>query len=303
MLSIYHVATLFRDHGWEIILMSLTAAPLSNDAQIDYWNTGAGETWVERQAQLDRQLTALGSEAQRVLAPAAGERVLDIGCGCGDTTLQLAERVGPSGAVVGVDISRPMLEVARRRPTPEGAATPTFRELDAQTADLGRGAFDAAFSRFGVMFFADPTAAFANLRRALKPGGRVAFLCWRSPLENPVLTAASIAAAPLLPAPPMLPDPTAPGPFAFADKDRVAGILKGAGFADVAIEPHDAKMGWPDVDTALALALRIGPLGAALRERPDLADKVVGAVRDMLETHRGPDGVMLDSATWIVLAR
>ncbi|HEY1427260.1 MAG TPA: methyltransferase domain-containing protein, partial [Caulobacteraceae bacterium] len=215
--------------------------------------------------------------------------------------LELARRVGPGGAVLGADISAPMLAVAQRRAAAAGLTQASFTQADAQTH--GFDPADGFFSRFGVMFFADPTAAFANLRRALKPGGRVAFLCWRSPMENPVLSAASVAAAPLLPAPPTLPDHTAPGPFAFADKDRVAGILKGAGFADVAIEPHDAKMGWPDVDTALTLALRVGPLGAALRERPDLADKVVGAVRDMLETHRGPDGIMLDSATWIVLAR
>jgi SAM-dependent methyltransferase len=194
-----------------------------------------------------------------------------------------------------------MLAVARRRAAEANLTWASFVLADAQTHSFEPA--DGFFSRFGVMFFADPTAAFANIRRALKPGGRVAFLCWRSPMENPVLSAASVVAAPMLPAPPILPDPTAPGPFAFADKDRVAGILKGAGFSDIAIEPHDAKMGWPDLDDALTLAMRIGPLGAALREHPELSDRVIGAVRDMLETHRGPDGIMLDSATWVVLAR
>jgi SAM-dependent methyltransferase len=302
MFSIYHVATLFRDHGWEIILMSLTAAPPSNDAQIDYWNTGAGETWVERQAQLDRQLAILGSEAQRVLAPAAGERVLDIGCGCGDTTLQLAERVGPSGAVVGVDISRPMLEVARRRPTPESAATPTFRELDAQTADLGRGAFDAAFSRFGVMFFADPPAAFANIRAALKRGGRLAFVCWRPFHENPWMREPMGAAAPLLP--PMPPaDPTAPGPFAFADDARVRAILADAGFADIVITPFDAAIGGASVEDTVNLTLRVGPLGRVLREIPQMTEAVVAAVRAAIRSYETPQGVFMPAAAWIVSAR
>jgi SAM-dependent methyltransferase len=278
---------------------ALDAGP--NAAQAAYWNESAGPTWVELQDRLDAQLEGVGRAAIAALAPAAGERLVDIGCGCGATTLELARRVGPDGAVLGADISAPMLAVAERRAAAAGLAHARFVEADAQTHAFEPA--DGFFSRFGVMFFADPTAAFANLRRALKPGGRVAFLCWRSPMENPVLTAASIAAAPLLPAPPAPPDPAAPGPFAFADKDRVAGILKAAGFGDISIEPHDAKMGWPDVDAALTLALRVGPLGAALREHSQLHDRVIGAVRDMLETHRGPDGILLDSATWIVLAR
>jgi SAM-dependent methyltransferase len=272
-----------------------------NAAQAAYWNESAGPTWVELQDKLDAQIEGVGLAAMAALAPAPGERLVDIGCGCGATTLELARRVGAAGRVLGADISGPMLAVAERRATAAGLSWARFANVDAQTYAFAPA--DAFFSRYGVMFFADPTAAFANMRRALKPGGRVAFLCWRSPMENPVLTAASVAAAPLLPAPPVPPDPTAPGPFAFADKDRLAGILKGAGFADVAVEPHDAKMGWPDVDTALALALRIGPLGAALREHHELRDRVIGVVRDMLETHRGPDGIRLDAATWIVLAR
>ena len=281
--------------------MADTLAAGPNAAQADYWNESAGPTWVELQDKLDAQLESVGRAAMNALAPAVGERLVDVGCGCGATTLELARRVGEGGAVLGADISAPMLAVAERRAAAAGLGWASFVNVDAQTHAFAPA--DGFFSRFGVMFFADPTAAFANLRRALKPGGRVAFLCWRSPMENPVLTAASIAAAPLLPAPPAPPDPTAPGPFAFADKDRVAGILKGAGFGDVAIEPHDAKMGWPDVDSALTLALRVGPLGAALREHPQLHDRVIGVVRDMLEAHRSPDGIMLESATWIVLAR
>jgi len=286
--------------------MSQTAVAPSNDAQIDYWNTSAGETWARHQQQLDRQLEVLGLEAMRVLAPARGERILDIGCGCGETALQLAARVGPSGAVVGVDISEPMLEVARRRAPVDGAARPEFRNLDAQTADLraadlGHAAFDGAFSRFGVMFFADPAAAFANLRAALKPGGRLAFVCWRAFQDNPWMREPMAAAAPLLP--PMPPvDPTAPGPFAFADAGRVRGALTDAGFSDIAIDPFDARIGGSSVEETVNLTLRVGPLGRILREIPHMADAVVGTVRAAIQPYETPQGVLMPAAVWIVSA-
>ena len=278
------------------------AVASANDAQIDYWNTTAGETWARRQQQLDRQLEVLGLEAMRVLAPAPGERILDIGCGCGETTLELAARVGPSGAVVGVDISEPMLEVARRREPPTGAARPAFRNLDAQTADLGAAAFDGAFSRFGVMFFADPTAAFANIRAALKPGGRLAFVCWRPFQDNPWMREPMAAAAPLLPPLPPV-DPVAPGPFAFADDGRVRGILADAGFGGIAIAPFDTRIGGSSVEETVSLTLQVGPLGRILREMPDKAEAVVGAVRAAIQPHDTPGGVLMPAAVWIVSAR
>lgn len=281
--------------------MSQSLALASNDAQIDYWNTAAGETWARHQQQLDRQLEDLGLEAIRVLAPAAGERILDIGCGCGETAEQLAARVGPAGAVVGVDISGPMLEVARRRPAVDGAARPEFRKLDAQTADLGPAAFDAVFSRFGVMFFADPAAAFANIRAALKPGGRLAFVCWRAFPENPWMHEPMAAAAPFLPPLPPV-DPTAPGPFAFADEGRVRGILADAGFADIAIDPFDTRIGGSGVEETVNLTLRVGPLGRILREMPSMADAVIGAVRAAIQPYETPAGVLVPAAVWIVRA-
>jgi len=212
--------------------MAASQDPAANAEQIDYWNTGAGEIWAELQEQLDRQTEPLGREALRALAPQPGERILDIGCGCGQSTLQLAERVGPGGEVVGIDISRPMLEVARGRAVAVASDRVEFLEVDAQTGDLGRGRFDAVYSRFGVMFFGDPAAAFANIRAALKAGGRMAFVCWRPMAENPLMRAPMQAAAPLLPPMPP-PDPLAPGPFAFADPERVRRILTEAGFSGV----------------------------------------------------------------------
>jgi SAM-dependent methyltransferase len=272
-----------------------------NAAQIDYWNAQAGETWARFQAQLDRQIEPLGLEAVRALNPGAGERVIDIGCGCGQTTMTLAERVGGRGAVVGVDISRPMLGVARARPLPAGAAQPDFREADAQSADLGKAAFDAAFSRFGVMFFSDPTAAFTNIRAALKPSGRLGFVCWRTYAENPWMRVPMEAAEPLLGSPPPA-DPTAPGPFAFADAERVRRVLGDAGFTAIAIDPYDAKIGGGDIEETVSLTFRVGPLGRALAENRDKIPAVADAVREAVRPFDSPNGVMMPAAVWIVRA-
>src|SRR6185503_20850430 len=180
------------------------------------------------------------------LAPQPGERIVDIGCGGGDTTLALAERVQGHGFVLGVDVSRPLLQraTARAANTPEYPVR--FVEADAAGYAFERGSFDALFSRFGVMFFADPAAAFANLRRALKPGGRMAFVCWRSEGENPIMTVPLTAAKKRIPVPPPPADPTAPGPFALADRARLERILQTAGFASIAITPHDERIGGND---------------------------------------------------------
>ena len=270
-----------------------------NAQQAIYWNEGAGPVWADLHAPLDRQLKPLGEAGMAVLAPEDGERILDIGCGAGDTSHALAAAVGPSGAVVGADISRLLLNVARTR----SAALPglSFIEADAQTFPFGTGAFDAVFSRFGVMFFADPTAAFINIRRALKPGGRLTFVCWRTPPENPFMGLPMAAALAHIPPPPP-PEPGAPGPFAFADPEKVRGILSAAGFTDLIFTPHDTKIGSGDLETTLAMSLKIGPLGAMLRENPDKREVVIDAVREALSAHEGPDGVKLGAAVWIVSA-
>jgi len=281
--------------------MTENASSSDNAAQIDYWNATAGQTWARFQEQLDRQIEPLGLEAMRALAPAPGERILDVGCGCGQTSLELATRVTASGAVVGADISVPMLEVARSRVVPDGAATPDFHQVDAQSGDLGEGVFDAVFSRFGVMFFSDPVAAFTNLRKALKPDGRLGFVCWRPFQENLWMRLPMEAAQPFLPpSPPM--DPTAPGPFAFADADRVRRILADAGFSDVTLHAFNTSIGGSSLDQTVDLAFRVGPLGAILREKPELAPTVAGAVRSALAPYETPSAVLMPAAVWIVQA-
>ena len=269
--------------------------------QATYWTQSAGPTWVELNDDLDRQIGPLGAAAIAALAPKAGERIIDIGCGCGQTVLALAEAVGPRGGVLGVDISEPMLAVARRKAEAAGAGAVRFLEADAQVCAFEPGAADAVYSRFGVMFFANPAEAFANIRRALKPGGRLAFVCWRGMQENPWMTVPLGAGLRHL-APPPQPEPNAPGPFAFADAERVRGLLAAAGFSGIEIRAHDQKLS-NDPAASMRTALRVGPLGGLLRENPDARQAVEAEVRAALEDHIVDGRVMMDSATWIVTAR
>ena len=273
----------------------------ANAAQEEYWNGRAGETWTELQRLLDMELRPLGLETEAALRLRPGERVLDIGCGAGETSLDLAAAVAPGGAVLGVDISRPLLDLAARRSAGKDLDL-RFEAADAQTSDFGGERFDAAFSRFGVMFFSDPAAAFANILKALKPGGRLAFVCWRPAADNPVMTAPMKAVENLIPSQPPS-DPLAPGPFAFADPERVRRILAEAGFGQVAIRPFDAEVGAWTPEEALIVAQRVGPLGMVLRENPDLRPHVLDAVIRELRRHTRADGkVWLGAAVWIVTA-
>lgn len=272
-----------------------------NAGQTTYWNELGGLTWAELSPLLDRQIEPLGEAAVAALAPRPGERILDVGCGCGQTSLDLGRRVGGSGEVLGLDISRPMLEIARHRAEAAGAANVRFVEGDAQTWPLPAERFDALFSRFGVMFFADPVAAFRNLLGALRPGGRIAFACWRAENENPLMTTPARAAATHLPPSPPT-DPDAPGPFAFADPAKIRRILEAAGFDDVETTPCDTEIGGNTPEDSLTLALRIGPLGARLRENPELRPKVVEDVRRALAEHVRDGRVWMKGAVWIVTA-
>ncbi len=277
---------------------------MSNHEQSTYWNEQAGPRWAAMQRDLDAQLAPFGVAAADTLGLAPGACVLDVGCGAGATSLMLAERVRP-GEVVGVDISAPLLERAQQRAV--GIDHLRFELADAQSFAFNPATYDAAFSRFGVMFFEDPVQAFGNLRRALRPEGKLGFVCWRALRENPSFTLPLEAGRPFLTEPPEDSEPGGPGPFAFADQDRLRAILEGAGYRHIEIAAHDADLvfaGRSDLDGAVELAMQVGPLSRHVvsLDEPTRA-RIRLAVRDAFAPHHGPAGVILPSATWVVTAR
>jgi SAM-dependent methyltransferase len=230
-----------------------------------------------------------------------GERVIDVGCGCGDTALSLADTVGPTGAVFGVDVSGPMLNVARRR----GAGRTNLRlaEADASCAVLPSPA-DLLFSRFGVMFFNDPAAAFSHLRGALAPGGRLAFVCWRARDLNPWVSVPLLAAQAALGLHPEA-DPHAPGPFAFADQAWVDAILQTAGFTGIATEVCGSPVYLGHAARSAAEGVvSMSPLARLARTAgPERLPEIINAASKALAVHETPKGVWLPGSTWIVTGR
>lgn len=276
-----------------------------NAEQSRNWNEAAGPSWVAENARIGAQLRPLGLPVLARADLAAGLRVLDVGCGAGALTTAAARAVGPTGSALGIDISRPLLDLAREGAAAAGVGNVTFELADAQTAALPEAAFDRLVSRFGVMFFQDPVAAFTNLRRALRPGARLAFVCWRSMEENPWMRVPLAALAQHIPV--SRPEPHAPGPMAFADQERTRGLLERAGFAEVALEPLDATLdlggGIANLDEVVDFMTRIGPSATALRQAdPALRGAAVAAMRDSLLPYHGPDGVRMAAACWLVTA-
>ena len=274
----------------------------SNEQQIEYWNGRAGQRWAAQQERIDWNLAEITEAVIPFARAKPGEHILDIGCGCGTATLMLARAVGPNGSVAGVDISAPMLAVARAR-AHSGQADIPFIEADASVYDF-QPTFDLVFSRFGVMFFADPFAAFANIHKAVAPKGRLAFVCWRSMPDNMWAAAPFAAAKHLLP-PQEAPDPHAPGPFAFADGARLTDILSRAGFHDVALTKFDGAMNMGDTAAEAANeALNIGPLARAAAELDDAARaKILDVVATAMQKFATPRGIAPAAACWLVSAK
>lgn len=275
---------------------------MNNAQQIEFWNGPAGERWAALQETMDRSLGQITGHFIIFAAPKAGECVLDIGCGCGTSTLTFALAVQPDGSAAGIDISAPMLAVARAR-AHAAEADVAFIEADASAYDF-QPVFDLVISRFGVMFFDDPAAAFANIREALAPNGRLAFVCWRSAMENAWAAVPMMAALSLLP-PQEPPDPTAPGPFAFADPERLKNILARAGFHDVLIEKFDGHMDMgANVEATAQQSLNIGPLARAAAELDEgTRARIRDAVASAIARYVTADGVKVPAACWFVRAR
>lgn len=272
--------------------------------QREYWNSKVGEEWANQADSMDRMLLPLTLPALELLALQPGERVLDIGCGAGATSLEIARRVGASGRVVGVDISQQLLTLARERAAAAGANA-DFIDADAGATDIPGAPFDAAFSRFGLMFFSDPPAAFARLRAQLKPGGRFVFITWRTFRENAWTHAPLTALAPILKAPVPPADPNAPGPFALSDASKIEAILAASGWRDVLIRKWDGDVlvgGGGDAQQSAKFLLKIGPCARAITDQNLDRDQSEKLLTDFLVKHQAPGGVALAAACWIVQA-
>ena len=284
--------------------MSLPSNAASNETEIAYWNGAGGRNWVRRQQGQDAILAPVSQAAIERAAVRPGERVVDIGCGTGATSIELGERVGPSGHVLGIDVSEPMLARATER-LPAGAPV-KFVRADATTHQFQVATFDLLFSRFGVMFFAEPARAFTNLRSALRPGGRLAFACWRKSDENPWLMVPLRAAYEHVPPLPR-PGPEDPGPFSFASEQRVRRILAEAGFRRTEVEPRDFKLDIAcgnGIEEALETAVGMGPTSRALEGQPlQVRAAVTESVRQVLQPCQRGQNVPLAAAIWLVTAR
>ncbi|MFI4988263.1 MAG: class I SAM-dependent methyltransferase [Alphaproteobacteria bacterium] len=282
------------------------ASPGANADQIAYWNGDAGMRWRAQQERLDALFAPLTAAVMDFAAPAKGERVLDIGCGCGATLLALAPRVGPEGKLLGVDISQAMLERAAERLRAGPWQNADVLLTDASSHPFEAGAFNLAFSRFGVMFFDDFAKAFANIQHSLAEGGRLAFVCWRPMAENPWFLAPLAAARPYLP--PQEPaDPDAPGPFALANPERIRGILASGGFSAIEIARHDTELriaGSNELALATDFAVQFGPTARALAAaEPAARAAAEAAIREDLARRARPEGIIFPGSVWLVSAR
>jgi SAM-dependent methyltransferase len=282
-------------------------ADMGNAEQIEYWNGDAGKRWAEEDDTMARLLRPV-CEALLDHAPISGcTAALDVGCGGGSQSFMLAERLGSSARVLGVDISEPMLGVARRKHAAPGSACAQieFLQADASNHRFPPDSFDLVFSRFGVMFFDDPVAAFSNLRGAMQAGGKLAFCCWQSVKNNDWVLIPLQAALQFVPAPePMSPD--APGPFAFADAGRVESILGDAGFGEIAVQPLNLQLRMSEASElgqAVRDLARIGPVSRLLTgQSPEVLEKVFPAMETALEPCYQDGALTLPASIWLVTA-
>jgi SAM-dependent methyltransferase len=254
----------------------------ANIEQAEFWSQLA-PVWLDLEDRLEEVGGPPGQLAVDRLDLLPGQRVVDLGCGSGRTTLELASRVGPDGEVLGVDIAAEML--ARGRERAAGAGNIEFLHADVQVHDLGQARFDAAYSRFGVMFFTDPVAAFANVRTALRPGGMLSFVCWQGVFDNEWMLVPGAAVASVTGSLPPMPGPDEPGPFSLADPDRVRAVLDAAGFESLAIEPHadHVVISEARIPEVALTSIRVGGVREALREADDQTrERALAAIEEAL---------------------
>ena len=283
--------------------MTQPAVDARNADQIAYWNGPGGRHWTDRQQLQDVVLAPVSKILIERAAVKAGDAVFDIGCGCGATSFELLTQVGPGGPVTGVDISEPMLGRARELAPPNMPIE--FVLADVTVYPFPPASADMLFSRFGVMFFAQPSDSFANMRKALRPGGRLAFACWRTPRDNPWMMLGLQEAYKYVPKlPEMKPDD--PGPFSFASEERVRRILGEAGFSNVGMDRVDLLLDIATgrgLEAAIETTLAIGPTSRALENQPpDKIEATTQSIRTMLASHQKGNTIPLGGSIWIVTA-
>ena len=277
-----------------------------NKNQKDFWSGKGGDIWVERQNAMDTMLSPLGEAALNKLNFNEEENVLDIGCGCGHTTLNIAKRIGPSGNVTGLDISEPMLKRAKESAVEMSITNTSFKCVDVQTEDLGDQIYSAAFSRFGVMFFEDSVAAFKNINKSLISGGYLSFVCWQSPAVNPwqSLFIQEVKKFLDLPSPP----PRSPGPFAFMESEYVSSILEESKFQDITIEGHEAEVNMfsgRSLSDSVKDYISINPVVTQMLKESseNQIAEIVNSGIEAFSPYYSEKGLIFPSATWLVTAR
>ncbi len=279
---------------------------IANSDMDAFWNGEGAEKWLRLMGRMDKNLLHFGHEAMDAGAVSIDDLVLDIGCGCGDTSFDMGRRVDTGGHVHGIDISDPFIAEARKRKKSIGVTNVTFGSGDAQVFTFEEDIFDVVYSRFGVMFFDDPVKAFKNIRLAMKPGGRLAFICWQPAQDNEWVARSLEVVANHVPLPEP-PGPEDPGPMSFGDVNRIRRILTEAGFLDIRITGSDTPFTIGEtLDEAVDFLTQLGPAGGAIFQSgaDDLSkSRIVSDLHHTLSGFQTNDGIVLGAATWIVTAR
>jgi len=279
-----------------------------NADQIEFWNSAGGQNFVRHQNGLDAMLDSFGKRAMELGGVKAGDVVLDIGCGCGDTSIEMARRVGATGEVVGVDISEMMLRRAEDMAAHAEVTNVFFELADVEVDPLHRDSFDLAFSRFGIMFFNDSVAALRNVHKVLHKDGRLAFSCWQPLDKSPWMALQLQAVMPLVPEEdrPAPAAPDAPGPFSFGNPDRLNDILTQAGFVNIQMENYEPELplfGLKTLDDVLDFALEVGPASAFIADMSEDTQALARqAISDAYAPYLTDEGVVMKAGAWVVTA-
>ena len=274
-----------------------------NKNQRDFWSGKGGDIWVERQNAMDTMLSPLGEAALNKLNLNEGENVLDIGCGCGHTTLNIAKRISPDGQVTGLDISEPMLKRAKESANEMSISNASFNCVDVQTDDIGEEVYSAAFSRFGVMFFEDPIAAFHNINKSLITGASLSFVCWQSPALNPWQSLFIEAVKKYVDLP--SPQPRSPSPFAFMELEYISSILEESNFQNIMIEGHEAEVNMfsgRSLSDSVKDYISINPVVSGMLKDSTEQEKteIINSAIEAFSPYYSAKGLMFPSATWLV---